>query len=138
MFKRIESIPRRYRFIFLLALFVMTHLIWGTEMLRYFGGWTLLMFIMFPETLITKIPADKTKDMLRLLSREDDRLRVGMEQVALTVVKKVALSEYNNKYAMLSFPYTGKISSNYVFPLEQLNDVRAWFQTHTPELEIIT
>ncbi|WP_126793230.1 hypothetical protein [Aliidiomarina haloalkalitolerans] len=138
MFKKIESIPRRYRLAFLLALFVMTHLIWGTEMLRYFGGWTLLLFVMFPETLVTKIPADKTKDMLRLLSREDDRLRVGMEQVALSVVKKVALSEYNDKYAMLSFPYTGKISSNYVFPIEQMNDVRAWLQTHTPELEIIT
>ncbi|MCL5051125.1 MAG: hypothetical protein M1473_11495, partial [Firmicutes bacterium] len=112
--------------------------LWGTEMLRYFGGWTLLLFVMFPETLVTKIPADKTKDMLRLLSREDDRLRVGMEQVALSVVKKVALSEYNDKYAMLSFPYTGKISSNYVFPIEQMNDVRAWLQTHTPELEIIT
>ncbi|MCH8500929.1 MAG: hypothetical protein LAT77_03335 [Aliidiomarina sp.] len=138
MFKKIESIPRRYRLTFLLAVFVMTHLIWGTEMLRYFGGWTLLLFVMFPETLVTKIPADKTKDMLRLLSREDDRLRVGMEQVALSVVKKVALSEYNDKYAMLSFPYTGKISSNYVFPIEQMNDVRAWLQTHTPELEIIT
>lgn len=138
MFKKIESIPRRYRLTFLLAVFVMTHLIWGTEMLRYFGGWTLLLFVMFPETLVTKIPADKTKDMLRLLSREDDRLRVGMEQVALSVVKKVALSEYNDKYAMLSFPYTGKISSNYVFPIQQMSDVRAWLQTHTPELEIIT
>ena len=77
--KRSNPFPRRYRLAFLLALFVMTHLIWGTEMLRYFGGWTLLLFVMFPETLVTKIPADKTKDMLRLLSREDDRLRVGME-----------------------------------------------------------
>ena len=74
----------------------------------------------FQKTLVTKIPADKTKDMLRLLSREDDRLRVGMEQVALSVVKKVALSEYKRQIRdVVVSVYGGKSAQTTCFRLSK-------------------
>jgi hypothetical protein len=135
--KRIQKLPRRYRAAFILSLFTLTYLLWGSESLRYFGGWVLLLWVLFPENLAAKAPVDKTRHMLPMLAREDDRLRVGMEQVAINSVKKVALDIYDDDHAILTFPYTSKISANYLFPRDQFAEVRAWFEQHTPELEII-
>lgn len=137
MWKKIRTLPRAYRLSFLAFSFTLALLLFGAEALRYIGGWTLLLFVLFPETLSNKPLADKTKDMLRLLARHDDRLRVGMEQAALSAVKKVAIDEYDEHYAIISFPYTNKITANYLFPREQIAEVRAWFQQHTPELELV-
>lgn len=137
MLKRIQKLPRRYRAALMLSLFLVTHLLWGSEAFRYFGGWVLLLWILFPEALGAKSPVDKTRHMLAMLAREDDRLRVGMEQVAISSVQKVALDTYDDDHAILTFPYTSKISANYLFPRDQMAEVRAWFEQHTPELEII-
>ncbi|EGN76088.1 hypothetical protein A28LD_0576 [Idiomarina sp. A28L] len=137
MISRIKRFPRRYRALVLLLLVILTYLLLGSEMLRYLGMWTLILFLLFPEMMSHKIPADKTKDMLGLLSREEDRLRVGMEQVAISIVRKVAIDEYDNRYGIISFPYTNKISASYYFPIEQLPAVCAWFKENAPELEIV-
>lgn len=137
MLKRIHKLPRRYRAAFILILFTLTYLLWGAESLRYFGGWVLLLWVLFPETLATKTPVDKTRHMLPMLGRDENSLRVGMEQVAIRSVQKVALDVYDDDHAILTFPYTAKISANYLFPRDQLAEVRAWFEEHTPELEII-
>ncbi|RUO23105.1 hypothetical protein CWE08_00170 [Aliidiomarina iranensis] len=137
MISRIKRFPRRYRALLLISLVMLTYLLLGREMFRYIGMWTLIIFLLFPESLSSKIPADKTKDMLGLLARHEDRLRVGMEQVAISMVKKVAIDEYDERYGIISFPYTNKISASYYFPIEQLPAVRAWFKNTIPELEIV-
>ena len=134
---RMNKISRRTRFLILLGGFGASVLVWGTEVLRYTGSWVLMMWLLFPDMWSSKLPADRTKDMLGLLSRDGDLLRVGMEAVSLDIVRKVALSEYDERYGYLQFPYTSKFSSDYLFPIGQMPQVREWFATHAPELEII-
>lgn len=134
---RMNQFSKRNRFILLIGLGLAPLWIWGFEAFRYSGSFVLIMWLLFPDMWSNKLPADKTKDMLKLLARDGDLLRVGMETASLSLVRKVALSEYDDQYGFLQFPYTSKFSASYLFPIEQMTEVREWFSTHAPELEII-
>lgn len=134
---RMNKLSKRTRFTILMLLGLAPLWIWGVEAFRYSGSLVLIMWLLFPEIWANKLPADKTKNMLKLLARDGDLLRVGMETASISIVRKVALSEYDEQYGFLQFPYTSKFSASYLFPIEQMAEVRDWFATKVPELEII-
>ena len=80
---------------------------------------------------------NKSKDILNLVEACGDELRVGMDKASHTVIGKVAIGPYNEKYGYISFPYTQKITGQFIYPIAQVEPLKAWFAEHFPQLEII-
>lgn len=134
----VERFSKQQRVLILIGILWICFAIFGKEAAKYMGGGSLLLFILFPEVMLNSSYAgDKTKDMLQLLSVDGSKLRVGMEWVEKETIRKIALDKFDDTYATMQFPYTSKISAGYLFPIEQLEDVRAWLEFHAPEIEII-
>ncbi|MCC5880295.1 MAG: hypothetical protein JJU03_10440 [Idiomarina sp.] len=98
--------------------------------------------IVFPDYIFTggeSIDAVRNMPaMLHIELRGDERyLRLGMEEAPLSVVKKVAISQRNSDQAFIDFPYTSRITSPLLFPLQQIDSVRAWFVENAPEVKLI-
>ena len=102
----------------------------------------LSVIIFFPGYFF-KVQAlpDPIRNMPAMLHREErggaPTLRLGMEEAPLAVVKKVALSRRDETYGFIDFPYTRRIGSPLIFPVEQLDSVRQWLEENVPELELI-
>lgn len=140
-----ERHRRRNRLLLILS-FV---LVYGA--LAYFTALPLLLLqnitfiaiiLVLPEYFF-KVQAhtDPIRNMPAMLHRETrsgiPALRLGMEEAPLTVIKKVALSKRDETYGFIDFPYTNRIGSPLLFPVEQINSVREWLEENVPELEII-
>jgi len=134
----VQKFTRQQRFIFLIVLVWVCIAYFGREMAQYIGAWTLILFLLFPEIMSNQSHlGDKTKDMLKLLSVDGSKMRIGMEWVERQQIRKIALDEIDETYAIMQFPYTNKVSTNYLFPKEQLPEVKAWLETYAPEIELI-
>ena len=121
--------------------------------------YTLVYFDILPVVLLTNLvflsaimffpgyffkvqeQSDPIRNMPAMLHREErgqvPTLRLGMEEAPLAVIKKVALSKRDETYGFIDFPYTSRIGSPLLFPIEQINAVRQWLEKNVPELEII-
>lgn len=102
----------------------------------------IVLVALFPEFAIPVHPqSDPIRNMPAMLHREDRNgapaLRLGMEEAPLAVIKEVALGKRDETYGFIDFPYTSRIASPLLFPVEQVESVRQWLQEHVPELEII-
>lgn len=139
LFKKLHKLPKIQRVFILLALIALAYGIWGRAIFQFIGALVLLMYGLFPEMWQNrKYEHDTSKDVLGLLEVRGEQLRVGMDIAPKLVVRKVAMGEYSETQGYLSFPYTRKITASYVFPLDQLEPLRAWFAEHAPELEVIS
>ncbi|RTE86736.1 MULTISPECIES: hypothetical protein [Gammaproteobacteria] len=134
----VERFSKQQRVLILIGLLWLFFAVLGKDAAKYMGGGALLLWLLFPEVMVNSSYAgDKTKDMLQLLSVDGSKLRVGMEWVEKETIKKIALDKFDDTYATMQFPYTSKIPANYLFPLEQMEEVRAWLERNAPEIEII-
>lgn len=102
----------------------------------------LVLTVVFPDYIFTSSESiDAVRNMpgmLHIEMRDDQRyLRLGMEEAPLSVVQKVAISQRNSDQAFIDFPYTSRITSPLLFPIEQIDKVRAWFAENAPEIKII-
>lgn len=139
LFKKLHKLPKIQRLFILLALIALAYGIWGRAIVQFIGALVLLMYGLFPEMWKNrKLEHNTSKDILGLLEIRGEQLRVGMDIAPRSVVRKVAMGEYSETQGYLSFPYTRKITASYVFPLDQLEPLRAWFAEHAPELEVIS
>lgn len=81
---------------------------------------------------------NKVKNIMTLLDVNGEKLRVGLEQVPNKKLKRVAVGEYDEEYAILQCPFNYQVSSDHLFPIQQLGSVREFFKTHYPQVELIT
>lgn len=81
---------------------------------------------------------NKVKNIMTLLDVNGEKLRVGLEQVPNKKLKRVAVGEYDEEYAILQFPFNYQVSSDHLFPIQQLVSVREFFKTHYPQVELLT
>ena len=136
---------RSYRLLFALSL-GLVYLIFVWLDVAAVQPWVNIIFIafmlLFPEYIFTPhSQSDPIRNMPGMLHREmrgeTPVLRVGMEEASLEIVKKVAISQRDQTYGFIDFPYTSRINSPLLFPVNQINSVRQWFAEHAPELELI-
>ncbi|RUO43751.1 hypothetical protein CWE15_00675 [Aliidiomarina taiwanensis] len=138
MLQKLHVLPRLHRALLLIGLLTVFYLIWGRAIFQYFGGLVLFIYVFFPEVMGGEDKSyNKCKDIFNLLEACGDELRVGMDKASSTVIRKVAIGQYNDKYGYVSFPYTQKITGQYTFPIAQIGPLKAWFSEHFPDLEII-
>ena len=81
---------------------------------------------------------NKVKNIMALFDVNGEKLRVGLEQVPNKKLKRVAVGEYDEEYAILQFPFNYQVSSDHLFPIQQLGSVREFFKTNYPQVELIT
>lgn len=99
----------------------------------------LLAFYIVPDAFESRSHnTSKVKNVMALLDAQENQLRIGMEQVPAKKLRRVAVGEYNAESAILSFPFNYQISHHYIFPVQQLESVRAFFKAHYPHTELIT
>lgn len=101
------------------------------------------LFLAFPDQMLT-VPSgqfDQVRNMPSMLHREvrgdTPVLRVGMEEAPVSAVKRVIINKRNAEHAYIIFPYTRRINSPILFPVEQLDGVQQWFADNAPELEVV-
>ena len=118
-------------------------LLLGISIMYLYDDWTFLsgligvsMFPLYPLYLKAQRP-ETIKNMLYLLEVRGDNLRVGMEQIPIDKLKRVAVGPFDKDYAVLQFPYNPMYQIDYSFPIQQLDDVRAWFRVELPDVELI-
>jgi hypothetical protein len=118
-------------------------LLLGASIMYLYNDWTYLGGIiglsMLPlYSIFLKAQRPETiKNMLYLLEVRGDYLRVGMEQIPIDKLKRVAVGPLDKEFAVLQFPYNPMYQIDYSFPIQQLNDVRAWFRSELPDVELI-
>ncbi|MCO4321213.1 hypothetical protein [Aliidiomarina quisquiliarum] len=137
--KKLRQLSKLQRALIFFGLIALAYGLWGRTIFQYSGGIVLFMYGLYPEMWGNRtFEHDTSKDILSLLEVRGDQLRVGMDIAPKSVVRKVAMGEYSETQGYLSFPYTRKITASYVFPLDQLEPLRAWFAEHASELEVIS
>lgn len=109
---------------------------WGSHLSIFLPLWVFLLVMPRP-----RLPADtviKTDSILKYLSIEADALKVEDYQVQLEVVRQVAISEFDQGSGFLSFPLTSKLPQNYIFPIKEIQALRAWFEDNAPTIRVTT
>lgn len=120
-----------------LLIFAIVFVTIGNQWANFIGLLILSVLVFFPEIFLLKEKHARVKSMLSMLSVNNKYLHVGMERVAISAIKKIALSAEDDHYAVLSFPYNHQISGSYRFPKQELDAVSQWFAAHVPLAEVI-
>ena len=133
------KVPKWMRFVLVFApyvtLFYFDLSLWGQ---LYGALMVLFAFYITPDAFSRSHNRSEVKNIMALLDAQGDKLRVGLEQVPSTKLKRVAVGEYNKSLAILSFPFNYQISHHYVFPIQQLDSVREFFKTNYSQVDLIT
>ncbi|ASG65146.1 hypothetical protein CEW91_02815 [Idiomarina piscisalsi] len=135
----LRDLPKWLQFVLIFApyvtLFYFDLRLWGQ---LYGALMVLFAFYITPDAFSRSHNRSEVKNIMALLDAQGDKLRVGLEQVPSTKLKRVAVGEYNKSSAILSFPFNYQISHHYVFPIQQLDSVREFFKTNYPQIDLIT
>ena len=135
----LRELPKWLQFVFIFApyvtLFYFDLSLWGQ---LYGALMVLFAFYITPDAFSRSHNRSEVKNIMALLDAQGDKLRVGLEEVPSTKLKRVAVGEYNKSLAILSFPFNYQISHHYVFPIQQLDSVREFFKTNYPQIDLIT
>jgi len=135
----LRDLPKWLQFVLIFApyvtLFYFELSLWGQ---LYGALMVLFAFYITPDAFSRSHNRSEVKNIMALLDAQGDKLRVGLEQVPSTKLKRVAVGEYNKSLAILSFPFNYQISHHYVFPIQQLDSVREFFKTNYPQIDLIT
>ncbi|MDR7122263.1 hypothetical protein [Rheinheimera soli] len=76
-------------------------------------------------------------DPLSQLRLEGEMLHVKQHQLTLANVNKVAIDQLDETKAFIDFPYTMYGKLKFSFPAKELPTVKAFFQQHCPDIQII-
>ncbi|TDP40625.1 hypothetical protein DEU29_101170 [Idiomarina aquatica] len=133
------NVPLGYRaaIITLIITAVFSFWDWGA----YYLGVAIMLctFLYAPEKfLLASDQHNKVKNVMSLLAVRGDNLQVGLEQVPVSKLKRVAVGEYDKRFGILQFPFNYQISHSHIFPIQQLDSVREFFKTNYPDVELIT
>ncbi|ATZ73701.1 hypothetical protein CWC33_08315 [Idiomarina sp. X4] len=135
----LRDLPKWLQFVLIFAPYVTFFYfdlsLWGQ---LYGALMVLFAFYITPDAFSRSHNRSEVKNIMALLDAQGDKLRVGLEQVPSTKLKRVAVGEYNKSSAILSFPFNYQISHHYVFPIQQLDSVREFFKTNYPQIDLIT
>jgi hypothetical protein len=135
----LRDLPKWLQFVLIFApyvtLFYFDLSLWGQ---LYGALMVLFAFYITPDAFSRSHNRSEVKNIMAQLDAQGDKLRVGLEQVPSTKLKRVAVGEYNKSSAILSFPFNYQISHHYVFPIQQLDSVREFFKTNYPQIDLIT
>ena len=135
----LRDLPKWFQFVLIFAPYVTFFYfdlsLWGQ---LYGALMVLFAFYITPDAFSRSHNRSEVKNIMTLLDAQGDKLRVGLEQVPSTKLKRVAVGEYNKSSAILSFPFNYQISHHYVFPIQQLDSVREFFKTNYPQVDLIT
>lgn len=135
----LRDLPKWFQFVLIFAPYVTFFYfdlsLWGQ---LYGALMVLFAFYITPDAFSRSHNRSEVKNIMALLDAQGDKLRVGLEQVPSTKLKRVAVGEYNKSSAILSFPFNYQISHHYVFPIQQLDSVREFFKTNYPQIDLIT
>ncbi|MBU1621694.1 MAG: hypothetical protein KJ556_19990 [Gammaproteobacteria bacterium] len=77
-------------------------------------------------------------DPLSQLRLEGEMLHVKQHQLTLANVNKVAIDQLDDTKAFIDFPYTMYGKLKFSFPAKELPAVKAFFQQHCPDIQIIS
>lgn len=77
-------------------------------------------------------------DPLSQLRLEGEMLHVKQHQLTLANVNKVAIDQLDETKAFIDFPYTMYGKLKFSFPAKELPAVKAFFQQHCPDIQIIS
>ena len=135
----LRDLPKWFQFVLIFAPYVTFFYfdlsLWGQ---LYGALMVLFAFYITPDAFSRSHNRSEVKNIMTLLDAQGDKLRVGLEQVPSTKLKRVAVGEYNKSSAIMSFPFNYRISYHYVFPIQQLDSVREFFKTNYPQVDLIT
>lgn len=118
-------------------------LITGSVMMAFFDDWSLLVALISVSTypfligLFRSARPESVRNILYLLEVRGEHLRVGMEQIELAKLKRVAIGPFDQEHAVLQFPFNPYFQVALSFPLEQLEAARAWFKCELPNVQLV-
>jgi len=137
--RRFSRIPLVYR-VFGVIGFYGILFYFAEPWVAHLGGLFIILafYILKPDEFLNESrEQNKVKNIMILLDVTGDKLRVGLEQVPNKKLKRVAVGEYDEEYAILQFPFNHQVSTDHLFPIQQLDSVHEFFKTNYPQVELI-
>jgi len=78
-----------------------------------------------------------SKDILKLFSCDDQKLRVGMDSTHIRNIEQIKLWQ-DQQYGFIDFALGQQLLVRYKFPLSQYQPLISWLQQHLPDAELQT
>ena len=78
-----------------------------------------------------------SKDILKLFSCDDLKLRVGMDSTHIRNIEQIKLWQ-DQQYGFIDFALGQQLLVRYKFPLSQYQPLISWLQQHLPDAELQT
>ena len=75
-----------------------------------------------------------SKDILKLFSCDDLKLRVGMDSTHIRNIEQIKLWQ-DQQYGFIDFALGKQLLVRYKFPLSQYQPLISWLQQHLPDAE---